>query len=49
MTPKQVFPCEILENVKMTYFGEHLGTAASERLRKITSLLLLGKAVLDGQ
>ena len=34
---------------KNTYFEEHLGTTASERLRKISPLLVLGNAVLDGK
>ena len=45
----QVFSCEIFKNFKNTYFEEHLGTTASERLRKIIPLLLLEKAVLDSK
>ena len=45
----QVFSCEILENLKSTYITEHLGTTASECLTKISPMLLLEKAVLDGQ
>ena len=46
-TPTQVFSCEDFENFKNTYFEKHLGTTASERLRKISPLLVLGNAVLD--
>ena len=45
----QVFSCEVFENFKNIYFEEHLGTSASERLRKISPLLVLGNAVLDGE
>ena len=45
----QVFSCEIFKNFKNTYFEEHLGKTASERLRKISPLLVLGKVVLDGK
>ena len=45
----QVFSCEIFENLKSTYIKEHLGTTASECLTKISPMLLLEKAVLDGQ
>ena len=45
----QVFSCEIFRNFKNTYFEEHLGTTASERLRKKSPLLVLGKALLDVQ
>ena len=48
-TQTQVFSCEIFEYFKNTYFEEHLGTTASERLRKISPLLVLGNAVLDGK
>ena len=41
--------CEVSKNLKSTYFEEHLGVTASERLRKISALLALGKAVLDGK
>ena len=47
--PTQVFSCEIFKNFKNTYLQEHLGTTASERLRKISPLLVLGNAVLDGK
>ena len=48
-TPTHVFCCEIFENFKSTYFEEHLGTTTSECLIKISPLLVLGTAVLDGQ
>ena len=48
-TQTQVLSCEVFENFKNTYFEEHLGTTASERLRKISPLLVLGNAVLDGK
>ena len=41
--------CEVSKNLKSTYFEEHLGVTASERLRKISALLALGKVVLDGK
>ena len=46
-TQTQVLSCEVFENFKNTYFEEHLGTTASERLRKISPLLVLGNALLD--
>ena len=39
----------VFENFKNTCFEEHLGTTASERLRKISQFFVLGKAVLDGK
>ena len=42
-----MYSCEIFENVKNISFEEHLRTTASERLRKISPLLLVGKAMLD--
>ena len=45
----QVVCCEIFENFEGTYFEEHLGTTASDRLRKTSPLLVLGKAALDGK
>ena len=48
-TPTQVFSCEVFENFKSTYFEGHLGTTASECLRKISPLIVLGNAVLDGK
>ena len=36
-TPIQVFPCEICEIFKNTYFEEHLRTTASEYTTSITS------------
>ena len=44
-----MFSCEVFENFKNTYFEEYLGTIASERLTKISPLLVLGNAVLDGK
>ena len=41
-----MFSREVFEN---TYFEEDLGTIASERLTKISPLLVLGNAVLDGK
>ena len=48
-TPQPVFSCEILENFKNNYFEEYLRTTTSERLRKISPLLVLGKEMLDGK
>ena len=48
-TPAQVFSCEMFKNLKNTYFEEHLRTTAPESLRKISSLLVLGKPLLDGK
>ena len=45
----QVFSGEIFENLKSTYIKENLGTTASECLTKISPMLVLEKAVLDGQ
>ena len=44
-----MFSCEVFENFKNTNFEKHLGTTASERLGKISLLLVLGNAVLDGK
>ena len=44
-----MFPCEIFENFKNTYFEEHLGSTASKRLRKISPLFVLGKSVLESK
>ena len=44
-----MFSCKILENFKNTYLEEHLGITASEQLKEISLLLVLGKAVLDGK
>ena len=44
-----MFSSEIFENFKSTYSEEHLGTTASECLRKISPLLVLEKVVLDGK
>ena len=48
-TPKQVFFCEIFENFKSANSEEHLWATATERLRKISPLLVLGKPILDGK
>ena len=45
----QVFSCEVFEHFKSTYFEKHLCTTASEFLRKISPLLVLGNAVLEGK
>ena len=39
----------VFENFKSTCCEEHLGTTASECLRKISQFFVLGKAVLDGK
>ena len=44
-----MFSCEVFENFKNTYVEEHLGTTVSEQLRKISLLLVLGNALLDGK
>ena len=44
-----MFSGEIFENFKNIYFKEHVRTTASKRLRKISPLLVLGKAMLDGK
>ena len=44
-----MFSCKVFENFKNTNLEKHLGTAASERLGKISLLLVLGNAVLDGK
>ena len=44
-----MFSYGIFKNFKNTYFEEYLGTTASQRLRKISPLLVLGKALLDGK
>ena len=44
-----MFSCEVFENFKNTYFKGHLGTALSECLRKISPLVVLENAVLDGK
>ena len=44
-----MFFCEVFENFKKTYFEEHLGITASERFKKISPLLVLGNALLDGK
>ena len=36
---------EFFENFKNTYFEEHLRTTGSNHLRKISPLLVLGKAI----
>ena len=49
ITSTQVFSCKIFESFKNTSFEEHLRTTASERLRKISPLLALRNATLDGK
>ena len=44
-----MFSCKVFENFKNTNFEKHLETTASERLGKISLLLVLGNAVLDGK
>ena len=44
-----MFFCKVFENFKNTNFEKYLGTTASERLGKISLLLVLGNAVLDGK
>ena len=44
-----MFSCEVFENFKNTNFEKHLGATASECLGKISLLLVLGNAVLDGK
>ena len=44
-----MFTCENFENFKNTSFEEHLWTTASERFSKISSLLVLGKSILDSK
>lgn len=44
-----LFPVEILKNFKSTYFEEHLQTTAPKWPQKISPLLVLGKAMLDGR
>ena len=45
----QVFSSEIFENFENTYFEEHLRTAAPERLRKPSPLLVSGKPLLGSK